>query len=192
MFLISDTQLADSKGAYLTFTEIQTNYMQNDNHQCKIWSMDDYINYQKTLFIEKSLSNITCSIYNSKEIIDPENVSLPFCNSIESAAKTFRFQTTYFYKLIGEDVPCSRINYNYKFDYHGKNSHFDPTNPEKFYSNHFLLITFFDSMDTEVRTETLVYDTVNFLSAIVGFSCLSVVFTLIDRFSPILNWFSSA
>ena len=54
-------------------------------------------------------------------------------------------------------------------------------------------------MDTEVRTETLVYDTVNFLSAIggnlglfVGFSCLSVVFTLIDLFSPILNWFSSA
>ena len=185
--------------AQISIAEIQTNFMPNANHLCETWSYEEYLEHQRNKIIDQSLSNITCTIFNLKDIMDPKKVSLPMCNTRESAAKTFQFQIEYILSLTGDKSPCSKTSYEYIIEYYSKNSCFDPTDADFYNSNYFHLMMYFKKLDTEERTEALVYDTVNFLSAVggnlglfVGFSCLSVIFTLIDCFKPLLDRLISA
>ena len=146
--------------------------------------------------MQTTLSLINCTIYHFKELFDQSNLSLPICGSKESAENTYRVQTDYFSKLVPDDVPCSQISYKYEIDYQSQNSYYDLNSSENNNYTFFDLLTFYYKLETEEKTETLLYDAVNFLSAaggnlglFIGFSCLSVMLTMIDLISDYIKKF---
>ena len=86
--------------------------------------------------------------------------------------------------------------YKYEIDYQSQNSYYDLNSTENNSYTFFYLQTFYYKLETEEKTETLLYDAVNFLSAaggnlglFVGFSCLSVMLTMIDLISDYIKKF---
>ena len=188
-----DTNVESMKAGYLMLSEWQTILNVNTHHRCSKWSMDEFLNCAKDLFKEENLPKINCTIYNFKEFIDPETVEVPLCNSAESAADVYRHLLEYYDTFLFDSkdtkclVPCTQTGYDYQISYYSKPGFSSSQKPDVDASNYFYLITFFTRMETEERTEVLVYDMVAFLSAaggnlglFVGFSCLSVIFALID------------
>lgn len=191
---LTDTHSEEMKAAHLTFAEIKTNYIPNGNNRCKVWSSDEYLKNQKDLFLNKTIPLINCTIYNMRALMNQSNVSLPVCDSYDTAADTFVTQTNYFFSLPMIDFPCSKTSYEYKIAYQSNHSYFDPKNRNKFPNGYFHLNMFFHTLEVEERTETFVYDIVNFLSAaggnlglFIGFSCFSVLCSAIDLLGSHLN-----
>lgn len=58
--------------AQISIAEIQTNFIPNANHLCETWSYEEYLEHQRNKIIDQSLSNITCTIFNLKDIMDPK------------------------------------------------------------------------------------------------------------------------
>jgi hypothetical protein len=191
---MADTKLESLKAGYLKLSELQTILNVNTHHRCLKWSMYKFLNCAKKLFIEENLPKINCTIYNFKEFMDPAIVDMPPCNTTESAAEMYEFLMEYYnsnFLWESKDskcpVPCMQTNYNYEINFYSKRSFSDPIKPDVEESKYFDLSVFLTKMEIEERTETLVYDMVSFLSAaggnlglFVGFSCLSVIFALID------------
>ena len=149
----------------------------------------DFLKCGKKLILEDSLPKLNCTIYNFKEYIHPDEVTLPMCNTTESAAKTFDLLAQYSFVFLQSTkeskckAPCSQTSYKIGVDYLSQHSYMNPAKPELSQSKFFHLDFFFKKIDIEEKTETLVYDFVSFLSAgggnlglFVGFSCLSVLY----------------
>ena len=87
----------------------------------------------------------------------------------------------------GCPVPCTQTSYTLKLNYFHKNVWLTPYD--------FTLLLFYESLYTEQYVESLDYDVGSFLasaggnlSLMLGFSCLSVVFALIDYFQRVLSY----
>lgn len=86
-------------------------------------------------------------------------------------------------------MPCLQLQYSCtRSDIH-KNNWVDTRNgnPENFLEKYSTLFLTYGTMDVEKHDETLIYDTGNFFAAVggnlglfLGFSCLSIIYTLVD------------
>ena len=133
------------------------------------------------------MDEINCTIFAFKELIDPSKNLLPLCSTSGLAQAVVQ---EFYAKLqsftdhpddFGCPVPCTTISYHSNIQYYGR--------PNEIYANklgHFNLSVFYDNLAVEERTETLIYDLSNFLSAaggnlglLMGFSCLSVLLAII-------------
>jgi len=187
LFQLVDTRSEDLTMAFLSLAEIRTNLMFSSRDHCKLWSHKDYLQYIKEAFVQSTMSSINCSIYYFGDYLMPAYAALPKCESKQSAEKTYEMALQYFSYMNSDEIPCSQVSYKYELEYQGKSSFYDPKKPFNHNSEYFVFFTFFNKLETEERTETLIYDAVNFLSAaggnlglFVGFSCLSVIFAIID------------
>ena len=124
---------------------------------------------------------------------------LPECKTKKNALSTLQVFTNHIDDYLsktsefGCPIPCKQKSFKYKLEYFSKNTwiEYDDENPLD--NDTFELIVFFRSMNIDEKTETFVYDVGNFLAAaggnmglFMGFSCLSIMFALIDSFS---QWF---
>jgi len=163
----------------------------NGHHLCTAWTTQEYIQCGKKSIREDNLPKLNCTIYNFKEYLDPAEVNLPTCNTMDSAAKAFDLLAQYGFVFLQSTpeskckAPCTQTSYNIDVDYLSKYSYMNPAKPEMSLSKYFHLDFFFKKIHLEERTETLVYDFVSFLSAgggnlglFVGFSCLSVLYAI--------------
>ena len=78
-------------------------------------------------------------------------------------------------------MPCTSTSYNHEIQYFSRR-----INTSIAESNYFQLRVYYNTLEVEERTETLLYDLSNFLSAsggnlglLMGFSCLSALLEVI-------------
>ena len=113
------------------------------------------------------------------------------CTSESEAWKTYTTFDDFLDNLFGGfntykcNLPCKVISYTIDIDYRHNNS--IVTRYENQTDDGFQLHFYYKTLKVEEKTETLVYDVGNFLTAaggnlglFLGFSCLSVLFTLIE------------
>jgi len=163
------------------------------------YSNEEFVNCSKKAILETLLPKISCITFNIKEFVDSKLVKLPQCRSRKSALSTFEtFMSCidhYISKTseFGCPVPCKQKSVKYEIEYFSRNSYFEADEKIFVDKNIFQLIVFFKSMTVEAKKESYVYDGVNFLTAaggnlglFMGFSCLSIIFSLIDSLN---KWF---
>jgi hypothetical protein len=120
-------------------------------------------------------------------------VQLPQCQSKQMALSTFQNFTNHIDDYLsrtsefGCPVPCKQKSVKYDLEYFSRNTYFEPDEKHIVDNDIFQLIVSFKTMNIEAKKETYVYDNVNFLTAaggtlglFMGFSCLSIIFSLID------------
>ena len=162
---------------------------------CGKYNIQEYLDCSKEKFWNLFQTIATCVVFNIKEFVPKNQTLLPLCTSREEARKTISIFIDLANKLTARSlnfgclIPCTTISYNFKADYQSKNVwiHFEnQDNVEQ--RNNFPLYLCFETMDTEERTENLIYDLGNFLVAaggnlglFMGFSCFSLMLLLIGH-----------
>jgi hypothetical protein len=157
------------------------------------YSVEEFLNCSKKIILETLPPKISCITYNIKEFVDPNIVMLPECHTKETARSTFKTYCLFIDDYIsrtsefGCPVPCKQKSFKYKLEYFSRNSWIELDDDNRLGNDTFELNVGFDSLNIEERTETFVYDVGNFLAAaggnlglFMGFSCLSILFALID------------
>ncbi len=122
-------------------------------------------------------------------------VHLPECKSNKKALSTVEKFVTQIDDYLsrtsefGCPIPCKQKSFKHKLEYFSKNTFIEFNDEQRIDQDSFELIVFFKTMDIEEKTETFVYDVGNFLTAaggnlglFMGFSCLSIILTFIDKF----------
>ena len=133
------------------------------------------------------ISRISCTTFALNDWITPENNQLPLCPSSMAAKRvieefpSLQAEFTDSLEKQGCPVPCTSTSYNHEIQYFSRR-----INTSIAESNYFQLRVYYNTLEVEERTETLLYDLSNFLSAsggnlglLMGFSCLSALLEVI-------------
>ena len=147
----------------------------------------EFLNCCKKTLLEHLVSKINCTIFALKEFVDPAQSLLPLCSSAglaQAVVKEFYAKLEHFIdhsNELGCPVPCTTTSYRHDIQYYSRMREMNT-----YKSGKFELSVYYNNLEIEERTETLIYDLSNFLSAaggnlglLMGFSCLSVLLALI-------------
>ena len=140
-------------------------------------------------------SQINCSIADIKQIV-PTNTTLKECNDSSEALNVYWLYIDLLADFItdpskfGCPIPCRQTSYQIKINYYHKNNVIlRQQQLETNSSGHFNLFVYYSSFTVEEKIESLEYDLANLLVSaggnlglFLGFSCLSVLFFVIDFF----------
>ena len=150
--------------------------------------MQDFLFCCQTAFVDLLNSRINCTIFAFKDWIAPGNNELPLCSSREFAQAVeqefFKSQEEFIdsSENRGCPRPCTTISYHHEMEYFSRRR----ITTRKTESSYFELSVYYDTLEVEERTETLLYDLSSFLSAsggnlglLMGFSCLSALLGVI-------------
>ena len=187
-----------NKGGNLELTETRTTFLSKTNQPCGKYSDEEFVNCSKKAILETLIPKISCITYSIKEFVDSNLAKLPECKSKKRALTTFETFTNHIDDYIsrtsefGCPVPCKQKSVKYDLEYFSKNTYFEPDEKKYVDNDIFQLIVSFKTMNIEAKKETYVYDNVNFLTAaggnlglFMGFSCLSIIFSLIDNLNQL-------
>ena len=135
---------------------------------------------------------INCTVADMKQII-PNHSTMPECNNRVDADQAYwafiELLAKFTPKLweFGCPIPCRRVKYQLKFIYYHKNNLYHPEMMSNFSEGHILFYPFWSPFPEEERIESAEYDLASLLvsaggnlSLFLGFSCLSVLFGIID------------
>jgi hypothetical protein len=192
--LIESNNSKGLRGAFLDIAEVETTYLSKDEKECKP-AMDEATNYfvqcsKETLW--KNLpSAINCTIVDMMHIV-PKNSTMIECSDDISAEFVYfnysRFLTEFIMKpeKFGCPVPCKQTIFKINSEYvHNNNLKYPSDYP--FLDKSFLFRLQYSTLNVEEQIENLDYDLASLLVAsggnlglFIGFSCLSVVFQIIN------------
>ena len=181
---------------------MRTTVLSKKNQPCGKYPGEQFVNCSKKAILETLIPKISCITYNIKEFVNSDLAKLPECNSREKALSTFETFTSHIDDYLsrtsefGCPIPCKQKSFKYDLEYFSKNNYIEPDKENSLDNDTFKLIVFFKTMNIEAKKETYIYDVGNFLTAaggnlglFMGFSCLSLMFSLIDRLSHLFSTF---
>ena len=180
-------------------------YKNEDLDDTHLKKFDDYaiesdIEHELALFsncckesLWKNISkNISCTIAEIRHIV-PKNAEIQECNDSSVANDVYWTYVNFLDKLVSQPsaygcpIPCRQNFYQVKLQYFHANNAWIPPRSANYSKGHFLLVPFFTSFTTEEKIESLEYDLARLLVSaggnlglFLGFSCLSVFFTIIE------------
>ena len=184
-------------GANLNVAEVETTYLSLDEKECKPPSedkyrdFDEFIDCSKEILWKKLPPEIDCTVIDMKHII-PKNSTMKECAN-DTTAESVYFNYGHYLTVFamnpagfGCPVPCMQTIYKLTLEY----VHYNNLKLPAQYShldNYFVFRQQFSTLDVEERIENLDYDLASLLVSaggnlglFIGFSCLSVVFEIIN------------
>lgn len=185
----------------LALMQRQTTYLSTKVSPCNKspTAKADYNKCIQDSLCSKAKAAMNCSLPGFKLFLGPR-CFLPECFSAKDGAISYDF----FFHVVNMDQlkeikafcirPCYEMGYEFKLRKLHLNSMVDETKTldTSFWRSHFVFDTFFSSDLIEERTETLIYDTTSFWSAVggnlglfLGFSCLTVGISILKLIKKI-------
>ncbi len=148
-----------------------------------------YTSCIKSYLSTKVGAKSSCILPGQKGLFEADQASIPLCNDVESAARTYAVyeNITYHFLEYGwlEDchLPCKQRSYTQSV----KHFHRTTWGNAHLQSETFYLVIAYSSLDIKTKTETFVYDLGSLFAAaggnlglFLGFSCLACLWQIID------------
>ena len=198
--LLEITKRSDYSLATLSIKEVQTVLHTQPDIPCIDYDIESDIEHELALFsncckesLWKNISkNISCTIAEIRHIV-PKNSEIQECNDSSVANDVYWTYANFLDKFVpqpsayGCPIPCRQNFYQVKLQYFHANNAWIPPQSANYSKGHFLLVPFFTSFTSEEKIESLEYDLARLLVSaggnlglFLGFSCLSVFFTIIE------------
>ena len=176
-------------GSILAIQEYKTTALSKREEPCSGDSETNFIDCCKKSIWDNFNNSYGCRIQDMKSIV-PKDVKMDECQKEKIASKIHweygSFLSGFVVKpwYYGCPLPCLQTNYKFTLDALHKNTiNFPFYEPD--YESYYIFTYYFATLNVEERFESLEYDFGNFLVAaggnlglFLGFSCLSVMFTI--------------
>ena len=187
----------------LSVAEIQTIKLSQESSICKIYntnqaSYSDYIMCYKN-WVSQIIHEIPCLMPGLEEFEFPLNDMKKECDNIFAAENCSAWLSSTILStknwIENCPIPCYQTTYNYRLEYFHKNKYIGSQNDVDLVDEStFTFFITFDTLLVEERSEALVYDGVNFLTAaggnlglFLGFSFFSILMTVLKQIQKLVN-----
>ena len=186
--------------ADVIYSEIHTKVLNKEQLPCKSYEVESngnclgFVNCCKEALWSTIHPKLNCSVFHLETMHDG-NTNLTECNSKQSAKEAIRLLKDTQFEIsqnplrFGCPLPCFRISYEVDVNYYHENTVGEFMKDDYQMLSNFSVFFFSRSLWIEERIETLTYDLGGMLAAaggnlglMLGFSCLTLVF-------GIINWF---
>ena len=191
----------------LSIRETQTILMNRESFPCKNYVINTQQHNQNPEFVDCCITNlwfnlqsrVNCSVPGLSAIFQSAaaNSNIVECTDLSAASNTRKQTILELFKLwasptaYGCLIPCNTISYSFNLLYYHENGIMDDFLVTE--KGSFVLYLYYDTLMSEERSETLLYDVPGFLAAaggnlglMLGFSCLTVLFSILNYFEKVV------
>ena len=186
-------------GAMMALKQVDSTYLNKEEEPCRHYSVDSFISCCKSKLWDNLRSSINCTIAELKNII-PNKETLTECKN-ETIAHNIYWNSAYSINsfthkpwLFGCPVPCKQLTYKILIEHYHKNNYMLDGNMMQESKHYYTLMVNNPSATVEEQIESLEYDLVDLLASaggnlglLLGFSCLSVLFSAINFATTVVS-----